>query len=179
MAKLQVADLDFRTDGPPQRWCQRCGRDFHDWHVPRETWALLPPEYQPLELCEADFLELLRQAGHPTDDIVVSDEPWRRRQALWERTKDAPANHTQVCFTGDELSENLWCEVVEVLGEREFLVRLDNTSYFDGRLRRGAIFRVRWDGRLLSGITGRPMFEPLEKIKGWRRRRGTARKKVP
>src|ERR1700722_14293792 len=55
--------LDFRTHGPSLRSCDLCSGKFKDWLVPSSDWDLLPPDRQPMLLCEDCFAQEFTAIG--------------------------------------------------------------------------------------------------------------------
>jgi hypothetical protein len=163
----------FDRSGPPLRSCELCNRRFKDWKVPDEQWQLIPEAYQQLELCEEDFIRLVQQQGHSTQDLRFDRSVWEKRCALWREDKDSPVHHWKIrfAFCVDEqiIEETLWCEVLEEICKGLYRVRLRNTAYLDSSIRKGAIYRASWDGCTLHGISGRPLLEPIGPVKRTRR----------
>lgn len=165
--QLKKDQFDFRTEGPPKRYCHRCEQDFTDWHVAPEVWQQLPEDVRRLELCVDDFRALLRASGQDPEQIPVSHEPWEWRQKGWEHAKDNPADWAHVSFKTPPGSpvggETMWCQVLRRQGENAFVVSLLNDSIFLDDVDFGDHYLVEHDGTL-HGITGRPLFFPVRRL---------------
>jgi hypothetical protein len=158
--------LDFSTSEVPLPHCKLCDQPYQDFRLPPHVWALLPDNYQRVPLCRDDFLRVLREAGHDTSGIEFSDDAWKVKQDLWRQTAQAPKNRTQVRIQlrKDMPGEIMWCEVLDNMGNGNFIVRLRNTSFIDARLCEGSVIQARWNGSCRHGVSGRPLFEPVRHL---------------
>jgi hypothetical protein len=164
--------FDFRTEGPPRRLCKLCLRRYQDWAVSAEDWAKLPEEHRQSWMCKDDYCRLLREAGHDPVAINFSDEPWKQRVARWQETSNMPPDHAHIVF--DELGpsgpirEILECEVICELDPGIWAVRLRSQSSHFRALRNGVPYLAVWDRMRVSSVTGRPMFQPLYRLRSLR-----------
>jgi hypothetical protein len=113
-------------------------------------------------MCENDFLQLLAEAGHDVDSVKITHETWARQQNGWKSRSDAPKHYTHIRFSWDEI---MWCTVLEVKSDGTYLVQLINTSIFDGRMKKGTYLVAKWNGSLRHGLSGRPMLDPIRRVK--------------
>jgi hypothetical protein len=152
--------LDFRSEGPVPWFCQLCRKPYKGWEVSDEDWRKLPSEYQELMLCEDDYRELLRKAGHDPDRVHITHKTHEHAQAYWEKSRAQPEHHVKILFPG----ESLWCEVLQDHGNGKYVVRLRNTSFFHPSARAGALYLAKWDRQKWHRRSGRPMFTPIRPL---------------
>jgi hypothetical protein len=177
--KKTIPSLDFRTNGPPPRLCKVCLQRFEDWSVSDEDWNKLPVEYRKLpeefrrfRLCKDDFRRLLREAGHDPAGINFSDEPWKKRLALWQESTSMPPSHAHLFFEGqdicDPIPEILECEVISELDPGICAVRLRSQSANTPSRRNGVPYLALWDRVRVYTVTGRPLLHPLRRLRSLR-----------
>jgi hypothetical protein len=176
------SQFDFRTDGPPLCCCDLCGRKFKAWEVTAQEWKLIPPRIQKREICEEDYLTLVEKAGHDPSKINITHQTWDRMLAGWAETKDAPAHHAKIYFEAQDSkmpSESMWCEVLQQQANGQYVVRLQNTSFFSKTAKLGALYLASWDGGTVHGISGRPLFTPIRHLRALpgKKRKPTGKKK--
>lgn len=169
MAEL-VPGYNFKTDGPPLRHCDRCRRLYRNWALPADEADKLPDNpYNPGwydHICEEDFRQAFREAGHNADDLVFTYEPWERRERLWDRNKHLPEDHVHIQFSSP--NEIMFCDVVTRPKPNTFTVRVHGFSVFCPAIWDGRLYLASWDGKTIHGNTGRPMLtvvRPLPYVK--------------
>lgn len=158
--------FDFKTDGPPKPRCHLCSVRFKDWAVADEDWRKISAIYWPCQLCKHDYRRLLRDAGHDPKAVPISDEPWERRVALWEPTKDMPADHVHVLLNkrrgrDRELRE---AKVVRKIDAIVHVVQVFKNTPGKRPRGKGTAYLATWDRMLYANASGRPIMVALGKV---------------
>lgn len=152
---------DFSTDLPPMSQCAICTEGFEEWDAENEEWQLLPEKYWKLHICHKDYERLLREAGHDGTIPGACYCLWNTRVRLWYATKNQPKDRVHLYLP--DVNQIVWCKPVAERGEGHLVVRLQSAQV--GRApASGSLFRARWDGRTISGFTGRPVLEPIRRL---------------
>lgn len=155
--------FDFRTDGPPRPRCAVCKEHFEDWAVADEDWRTIPAMYWPCHLCKRDYTQLLRESGHDPKVVSISDEPWEKRVALWEPTKDMPPDHVHVLFNARrgrdrEIRE---AKVIRQVDHVVHLVRVFKNTPGKRPRGKGTAYLATWSDLICDRSSGRPIMVAL------------------
>lgn len=147
---------DFRKDGPPLKTCAKCNEGFQEWYASPSYLRRIPMKLLKPDLCVADFRRQLKKAGHNPGAFRFDDRLWKSRLAEWETTREEPLDHVHLHLP--DHNQIVWCKPVGKDSEGNLMVNLE--SYRVGRAPfPNALFSARWDGRTVSGCSGRPVLD--------------------
>lgn len=151
---------DFHKDGPPLKTCAKCNEGFREWDASPNDLRRIPRKLLTPDLCLADFRRLVKEAGHNPASMQFDDRLWKSRLAEWETTREEPLDRVHLRLPDD--NQVVWCKpVAEDNGS--LVVSLESYRVFKAPFP-GALFSARWDGRTVSGCSGRPVLEPIRRL---------------
>lgn len=172
----RLSGYDFLTDGPPVWTCALCKQGFQEWEVSDTDWMLIPEEHRGAHLCLLDYRGLVKDAGHDPEKIEVAADYWKGRMEDWQATKNESPDRVHLRLP--DVKQIVWCKPVAERSEGHLVVSLQSQRMGLAPAP-GTLFRASWDGKTISGSTGRPVLEPVRRLQDMGNAKGKRGLRLP